>query len=95
MTTYDLTFALITEDSLNLQVTAQNRVRAVEIALNQLSEDLSSNQTLQLTGAEIVSQSPVNTNSNGYTSLASLYTPLAPNPPSSFPEIPGYNRLVN
>ena len=75
MTTYDLTFTLTTKDSLELRVTAQNHVQAVQNALDQLSQNISANQTLQLSNAEIVHEEPVSPlpDSNGYTSLASLY----------------------
>ena len=101
MTTYDLTFTLTTRDSLELRVTAQNHVQAVQNALDQLSQNIGANQTLQLSNAEIVHEEPASPipDSNGYTSLASLYATSQPTPEPvsepSLPDIPGYNRLVN
>ena len=101
MTTYDLTFTLTTTDSLELRVTAQDHVQAVDNAINQLSQNLNANQILRLTNTEIVQPEPLrpHTDSNGYTSLSNLYATWQPAPEpvleSSLPEIPSYNRLVN
>ena len=93
MATYDLTFTLTTEDLLQLQVASENQLQAVENALNRLSKDLNSNQTLQLAHADILPERPAST--NGYTSLASLYAAPLPAPEPPLPNISGYNRLVN
>lgn len=87
---YSLSFVIISQDTVALEVSANSQTEAVQLATDIVNENLESNQHCELDYVHLLNPPQVNSN---YTSMASLYSQASAQPVQQ--EIPGYTRLIN